>query len=82
MTALGAFDGEPAATVLRHAREAGALTTADCLGVKHRDPLSVAARCIPYVDIFMPNEDEALALPASPTPRPRGSACASSAPCA
>ena len=62
LTALGAFDGEPAAAVLRHAREAGALTTADCLGVKHRDALSVTGQCLPYVDIFMPNEDEALAI--------------------
>jgi sugar/nucleoside kinase (ribokinase family) len=66
LTALPALDGEPAAAVLRHARERGAVTTADCLGVKHDDALALVGRCLPYVDIFMPNEDEALAITGAP----------------
>ena len=62
LTALAGFDGEPAARVLRHAREAGALTTADCLGVKHPDALALVGRCLPHVDVFMPNEEEATAI--------------------
>jgi sugar/nucleoside kinase (ribokinase family) len=66
LAALGAFDGEPAARVLRVAREAGVLTTADCLGVKRDDALEVVTPCLPYVDIFMPNEQEAMALTEEP----------------
>jgi sugar/nucleoside kinase (ribokinase family) len=62
VAALPALDGEPAAEVLRRARAAGVLTTADCLGVKREDALEVTAPCLPHVDIFMPNEQEACAL--------------------
>jgi sugar/nucleoside kinase (ribokinase family) len=62
VAALPAFDGTPAAVVLRHARAAGALTTADCLGVKREDALDVLATTLPHVDVFMPNEGEALAI--------------------
>jgi sugar/nucleoside kinase (ribokinase family) len=60
--ALPAFDGEPAATALRRAREHGLLTTADCLGVKRDDLLELLAVCLPHVDVFMPNDGEALAI--------------------
>jgi sugar/nucleoside kinase (ribokinase family) len=66
ITALGPLDGEPAAQVLRLAREAGALTTADCLGVKHPDALAFCRACLPHVDIFMPNEDEAMTITGAP----------------
>jgi sugar/nucleoside kinase (ribokinase family) len=69
ITALGPLDGEPGAQVLRHAREAGALTTADCLGVKHPDALAFCRACLPYVDIFMPNEDEACTIVGETDPR-------------
>jgi len=62
LAALGALDGEPAARVLRVARESGVLTTADCLGVKRDDAMDVITPCLPYVDVFMPNEQEATAL--------------------
>jgi sugar/nucleoside kinase (ribokinase family) len=62
ITALGPLDGEPAAEVLRRARAAGALTTADCLGVKHPDALALCRACLPHVDVFMPNEDEAMTI--------------------
>jgi sugar/nucleoside kinase (ribokinase family) len=61
LTALPGIDGAPAGQILRHAREHGALTTADCLGVRGDAPAELLAGCLPYVDIFMPNEDEALA---------------------
>lgn len=62
VAALPAFDGEPAAELLRAARAAGALTTADCLGVKRPDAIDVLATVLPQVDLFMPNEGEALAI--------------------
>ena len=64
--ALPALDGESAARVVRTARESGALTTADCLGVKRDDALEVIKPCLPHVDIFMPNEQEAMALTGEP----------------
>ena len=66
--------------MLRRAREAAALTTADCLGVKHPDALAFCRACLPYVDIFMPNEDEAMTITGATRCRRRGaSRCASSA---
>jgi sugar/nucleoside kinase (ribokinase family) len=61
LTALPGVDGEPAGRVLAHAREHGALTTADFLGVKRDDVLDQLAHVLPHVDIFMPNDGEALA---------------------
>jgi sugar/nucleoside kinase (ribokinase family) len=60
--ALPALDGEPAATMLRRARAAGLTTTADCLGVKRDDALALMAVCLPEVDLFMPNDGEALQI--------------------
>ena len=40
----------------------GALTTADCLGVRGDDPEAVLAPVLQHVDVFMPNEGEALAI--------------------
>jgi sugar/nucleoside kinase (ribokinase family) len=61
LTALPGIDGEPAGQILAHAQEHGALTTADFLGVRGDAPVTQLARCLSHVDIFMPNEDEALA---------------------
>jgi sugar/nucleoside kinase (ribokinase family) len=72
LAALGVLDGEPAARVARTARESGVLTTADCLGVKREDALEVITPVLPYIDIFMPNEQEATAL--TETPDPAGAA--------
>jgi sugar/nucleoside kinase (ribokinase family) len=60
--ALPALDGEPAAAMLRRARAAGLTTTADCLGVKRDDALELMATCLPEVDLFMPNDGEALQI--------------------
>lgn len=67
VAALPAFDGEPSVALLRAARDAGALTTADCLGVKRPDAIDVLAAVLPHVDLFMPNEGEALAIADVPT---------------
>jgi sugar/nucleoside kinase (ribokinase family) len=61
LTALPGIDGAPAGEILAHAREHGALTTADFLGVRGEAPAKQLAHCLPYVDILMPNEAEALA---------------------
>jgi sugar/nucleoside kinase (ribokinase family) len=61
LTALPGIDGAPAGEILAHARGHGALTTADFLGVRGEAPAEQLARCLPHVDILMPNEAEALA---------------------
>jgi len=62
LTALPAIDGEPAGRMLARGREHGALTTADFLGVRGEDVPSLLAPVLAHVDIFMPNEGEALAV--------------------
>jgi sugar/nucleoside kinase (ribokinase family) len=62
LTALPAIDGQPAGRLLARAHDHGALTTADFLGVRGDDVASVLAPVLPHVDIFMPNEGEALAV--------------------
>jgi len=62
LTRLPAVDGEPAGRILAHAREHGALTTADCLGVRGEAAATQLAEALPHVDIFMPNESEALKI--------------------
>jgi sugar/nucleoside kinase (ribokinase family) len=66
LTALPGVDGEPAGALLARAREHGAMTTADFLGVRGDDVLSVLAPVLPHVDLFMPNEGEALAATGDP----------------
>jgi sugar/nucleoside kinase (ribokinase family) len=60
LTALPGIDGGPAGEILAHARGHGALTTADFLGVRGDAPAEQLAQCLPQVDIFMPNDGEAL----------------------
>jgi sugar/nucleoside kinase (ribokinase family) len=62
LTALPGIDGAPAGHILAYARDHGALTTADFLGVRGQAPAERLAHCLPHVDIFMPNEAEALAV--------------------
>jgi sugar/nucleoside kinase (ribokinase family) len=69
VTALPGIDGEPAARILAHARTRGALTTADFLGVRGERVLERLASVLPHVDIFMPNEGEALAATGEPDAR-------------
>lgn len=57
--AMRQFDGEPAAQVLRFAKEHGAVTTMDVLGARGHRLLERLAPCLPYLDYFMPNLGEA-----------------------
>jgi sugar/nucleoside kinase (ribokinase family) len=66
LTRLPGVDGEPAGQILAHAREHGALTTADCLGVRGEAAAAKIAQTLPHVDIFMPNEGEALKVADDP----------------
>jgi sugar/nucleoside kinase (ribokinase family) len=66
LTRLPGVDGEPAGQILAHAREHGALTTADCLGVRGKAAAAKIAQTLPHVDIFMPNEGEALQVADDP----------------
>jgi len=66
LTRLPGVDGEPAGQILAHAREHGALTTADCLGVRGEAAATQIAQTLPHVDIFMPNEGEALKVADDP----------------
>ncbi len=66
LTALPALDGAPAGRLLARARAHGALTTADFLGVRGDDVPSLLAPVLPHVDIFMPNEGEALRVANDP----------------
>jgi sugar/nucleoside kinase (ribokinase family) len=59
ISAMPMFDGEPSVSLLRFAKENGVVTSADCLGVKRVDTLSILEALLPYVDIFMPNDAEA-----------------------
>jgi sugar/nucleoside kinase (ribokinase family) len=61
LTALPGIDGVPAGEIMAYARGHGALTTADFLGVRGDAPAEQLAQCLPQVDIFMPNDGEALA---------------------
>jgi sugar/nucleoside kinase (ribokinase family) len=62
ITALPALDGVPAGQLLERARTAGAFVTADCLGVKREDALALLEPVLPHVDVFMPNDAEALRI--------------------
>jgi sugar/nucleoside kinase (ribokinase family) len=66
LTRLPGIDGEPAGRILAHARQHGALTTADCLGVRGEEAAALVAATLPHVDIFMPNESEALQVAGDP----------------
>ncbi|HTU13788.1 MAG TPA: PfkB family carbohydrate kinase [Solirubrobacterales bacterium] len=62
LTALPGLDGELGAAMLATARDNGAFTTADCLGIKRADTDHLLEAMLPEVDLFMPNRAEALAL--------------------
>lgn len=68
LTALPGIDGAPAGELLAAARAAGAITTADCLGVRGDDPKSILAPVLPHVDLFMPNDGEAMAITGAADP--------------
>lgn len=52
------FDPDTA-KLLRLAKEAGATTTVDVLGMEREGMADLILPCMPFVDFFMPNEEEA-----------------------
>ena len=53
------FDGEPASRVLKFASEHGIVTTFDLLGIPQPNLSELIKACLPYIDFFMPNFEEA-----------------------
>ncbi|MGA1146183.1 MAG: carbohydrate kinase family protein [Candidatus Nanopelagicales bacterium] len=53
------FDGPQAAEVLAAAKAGGAITTMDVLGVQKEGMVEILRPCLPYLDFFMPNIEEA-----------------------
>jgi sugar/nucleoside kinase (ribokinase family) len=56
------FDGEPASQVLKSAQEQGVTTTFDLLGIPRPNLAEIVKVCLPYVDFFMPNYEEAVMI--------------------
>src|ERR1700732_4668631 len=56
------FDGEPASQVLKAARERSVTTTFDLLGIPRPNLPALITVCLPYVDFFMPNYEEAVMI--------------------
>jgi len=57
-----------AAQILRRARDGGATTSMDILSEGSPKLLSILKPCLPFVDWFMPNADQACRLTETPTP--------------
>jgi hypothetical protein len=53
------LDGEPASLILSFAKDHGVITTFDVLAVRTPNLTKLVNVCLPYVDYFMPNYDEA-----------------------
>jgi len=53
------FDGPDAASVLAEAKRQGATTTMDVLGVQKDGMADILRPCMPHLDYFMPNIEEA-----------------------
>lgn len=56
---LDKFDGEPTAEVLRKAKEGGAVTSLDMLGMPDADFDRLFGPVLPLLDWFLPNDDDA-----------------------
>lgn len=63
------FDGPDAASVLEAAKAAGAITTMDVLGVEKEGMADILRPCMPYLDYFMPNIEEAEMVAGTPDRR-------------
>jgi len=57
---LDELDGQPTAEILRRAQEAGAITSLDMLGMPDADIDRLFGPVLPYLDYFLPNEDDIL----------------------
>lgn len=56
---LDSFDGKPTGEVLRRAQAAGAVTSLDMLGMPDADFDRLFGPALPYLDWFLPNDDDA-----------------------
>lgn len=56
------LDGEPTAQLLQYAHEHGATTSVDIIGVPDADFEHVLGPVYPWIDFFLPNEEDALML--------------------
>ena len=56
------LDGEPTARILRHAKEAGVMTSLDTVWDATGKWLKTLEPCLPYVDVFLPSIEEAKQL--------------------
>jgi len=56
---LKSFDGEPTLKTLRLAKDSGAITTMDIIGIKCENMSEMILPCMEYLDYFMPNLEEA-----------------------
>lgn len=59
---LDRLDGEPTAKLLRQAREWGLTTSVDIIGVPTADFEKVLGPVYPYIDYFLPNDEDAMML--------------------
>ena len=53
------LDGEPMARILRHAKEAGVMTSLDTVWDASGNWLKTLEPCLPYIDVFLPSIEEA-----------------------
>jgi len=56
---LKSFDGVPTLKTLRLAKDSGAITTMDIIGMKCENMAELILPCMKYLDYFMPNLEEA-----------------------
>jgi len=61
------FLGDAATAVLKEARDAGATTSVDMLAPGEPMWLDVIEGCLPYVDLFLPNDEQLLGLTGAAT---------------
>jgi sugar/nucleoside kinase (ribokinase family) len=59
---LPGLDGKPMETVLKAAKKRGITTVVDVVVVWHDSLAEKCKRILPYVDVFLPNNDEAYAI--------------------
>lgn len=57
---LDQLDGQPTAEILRRAQAGGAITSLDMLGMPDSDFDALFGPCLPFIDYFLPNDDDAL----------------------
>jgi sugar/nucleoside kinase (ribokinase family) len=65
---MSKFDGADTVETLKQAKAAGAITTMDILGVKQEKMAEKILPCMPYLDFFMPNLEEAQMITAMTDP--------------